>query len=137
MDQLYYDKYNNCFTIDVNEDEFSQYRFVAYSSDNGTGKLCEVHNCPLEDGSDGTLLFEYTQEDQQDWFTLMKKREDFFKGHGIDYVVKQDDYYTIAMTIPEDHYKKILDNINVMRACSCGDPNCGNTGHPKMLKRRA
>lgn len=134
--QLYYDNYKGCFTIDKEDDE--KRRYVSYQSDNGTGILNECHNCPKEDGNNGILKFEYSSKDQADWFKLMVMREEFFKSNGImDYVENQDKYYTISMTITESHYKKILDMINVSRVCSCGDPNCGNTRHPKMLKRRS
>ena len=137
MSDLYYDMYNGCFTIEKDEEDVSR-RYVTYHSDNGSGQLSETHNLPKEDGTNGILVFEYSSKDQLDWFKLMKMREEFFKNNGItDYVENQDKYYTTSMTITESHYKQILEVINAYRVCSCGDPNCGNTRHPKMLKRKS
>ena len=137
-DTLFYDNQQNCYVIGI-PGHHDPGRFVKYKSDNGTGNLNEIHYYPMKDGKASILEFKYTEKEQNelDFLGMMRKREDFFKDNGIDdYPGNERKYYTISMTIPEARYQMLLYNIRDYTACTCGDPNCTNTEHPKMLKRK-
>lgn len=112
MQDLWYDKFNGCFTTE-REGISPPERYTRYFSDNGSGNLSEVHVIGTINGDQlKTLKFEYKAEDQKDWFELEKKRDRFFKDNNVDdYLTMGNKYYTLEMTITKDHFDQIIEQL--------------------------
>ena len=105
MKDLYYDKFNACFTTEI-EPVNPPERIVRYYVNDGKGINSEKHFI----GEDKYITFEYP-ENEKDFQKLEGMRDKFFKENGIDdyLTTPGNKYYTVEMKISKEEYERILD----------------------------